>query len=112
MTTAPSTAPISSRFTITRRGRVVLTALAALPLVIGALFVALNGGVATASDTGSAGTSFEYVTIHAGESLWQLAESIAPNSDPRDVIAEIVSLNRLSTDAVEPGQRLAIPADY
>lgn len=56
--------------------------------------------------------AFEYVTVQAGQSLWQLAETIAPTADPRDVIADIVSLNGLPADAVEPGQRLAIPAEY
>lgn len=108
---------------LTRRGRVVFTSLAALPLVGLVLVVALNGGMAAAegasvqpgsAQPGSARpvletAQFEYVTIQPGQSLWQLAVSLAPTSDPRDVIAEIVSLNRLSSDSVQSGQRLALP---
>lgn len=98
---------------LTRRGRVVFTTLAALPLVAVALLVALNGGMAVAEGAGvapAATVGFDYVTISPGQSLWQLAEALAPTSDPRDVIAEIVSLNQLPTDSVQPGQRLALPA--
>ena len=103
-----------STLRLTRRGRVVLTGLAAIPVAAAALVLALNGGLASAAGPtdSSAIVTFDYVTIQAGESLWQVAQSIAPTADPRDVIAEIVSLNRLSIDAVEPGQRLALPLAY
>ncbi|WP_104195272.1 LysM peptidoglycan-binding domain-containing protein [Cryobacterium sp. M25] len=109
-------APIATgrtRLRLTRRGRVVFTSLAALPLVAVALAVALNGGIAAAENSTVArvATAFDYVTIKSGQSLWQLAETIAPTSDPREVIAEIVSLNQLPSDSVQPGQRLALPND-
>ena len=107
-----------TRLRITPRGRAVLTAVAAVPLVVGALALALNGGLAAAdgstltdSSAGSA-TTFDYVTIQSGQSLWQLAERIAPSADPREVIAEIVNLNQLPSESVQPGQRLALPAEY
>lgn len=105
---------VRSTFRLTGRGRIVFTTLAAIPIVAAALVVALNGGLASAAGPSNAAAvvTFEYVTIHAGESLWQVAQSIAPTADPRDVIADIVSLNRLSADAVEPGQRLAVPLAY
>ena len=98
---------------LTRRGRAVFTTLAAVPLVLGAIGIALNGGMAAAEGTAGIGAAaFDYVTIEAGQSLWQLAETIAPSQDPRDVIADIVNLNQLASEAVQPGQRLALPADY
>ena len=110
---------VRTRLHLTRRGRVVFTTLAAIPLAAAALALALNGGIAAAEGT-SAGaatvadvaTVFDYVTIASGQSLWQLAETIAPTSDPRDVIAEIVSLNQLPSENVQPGQRLALPARF
>jgi hypothetical protein len=103
--------PARPRLHLTKRGRNVFTALAATPLVIAALFFALNGGGATASLEGS-DVAFEYVTVESGQSLWQLAESVAPTADPRDVIAEIMQLNRLESPDVFAGQELAIPAQY
>jgi predicted Zn-dependent protease len=54
-------------------------------------------------------TNFTYVTIHSGESLWQLAAKVAPNEDRRDWIAKVVDLNALTSADVAPGQRIALP---
>ncbi|NQX12992.1 LysM peptidoglycan-binding domain-containing protein [Microbacteriaceae bacterium VKM Ac-2855] len=111
MTALAPTGSTPTRLRLTRRGRAVFTALAAAPIVLGAFGLALNGGGALASgETGAA--EFEYVTVHAGESLWSLAEEIAPSADPRDVIDSIVSLNQLTSAMLEPGQRLAVPTAY
>ena len=96
---------------LTRRGRVVLTSLVAIPLVIAALFLVINGGGAIATSHASS-TSFGYVTVEAGQSLWQLAGEIAPTADRRDVVADIVHLNQLESTNVQPGQKLAIPTQY
>ncbi|UCR90504.1 LysM peptidoglycan-binding domain-containing protein [Mycetocola spongiae] len=108
---APARVPGSGKLRLTRRGRIVFTLLAALPVVIGVVAIGLNAGGAVASST-VVETNFEYATIGAGETLWQLAVSLAPNADPRDVIAEIKSLNGLNSSAVQAGQRLAIPLRY
>jgi hypothetical protein len=103
--------PAAPRLRLTKRGRGVLTTLAAAPLVIAALVFALNGGMATATLEGS-GTEFQYVTVDTGQSLWEVAETVAPNADPRDVIAGIMKLNQLESADVLAGQQLAIPAQY
>ena len=110
-----SYAPVP-RLRITRRGRAVVTLLMAIPLAVaasvfgvGALGVGASGA---AAGTQGSSASFQYVSVEPGESLWRLAESIAPSTDPREVIADIISLNNLSSGEVQPGQRLAIPAEY
>ncbi|WP_085370388.1 LysM peptidoglycan-binding domain-containing protein [Leifsonia sp. NCR5] len=100
-----------TRLRLTRRGRAVLTTLASVPLIVGALVFALNGGGALASGD-QAHVRFQYVTVESGQSLWSIAEKVAPSADPRDVIASIVSLNQLDTAVVSPGQQLAIPSQY
>ena len=99
------------RLRLTKRGRSVLMTLAATPLVIAALVFALNGGMATATLEGS-GAEFHTVTVGSGDTLWALAESIAPSADPRDVIIDIMKLNGLQSADVLAGQQLAIPAKY
>ena len=99
------------RLRLTRRGRAVLMALVALPIVIGALVFALNGGGAAATGE-QAHVTFHYVTVQSGDSLWSVAERLAPNADPRDVIADLVSLNGLESAVVTPGQQLAVPTQY
>lgn len=98
-----------TRLRLTRRGRVVFTSLAAAPLVVWAIAVILGSGGAAAETELLRSTAFEYVTVGAGESLWAIAESIAPNDDPRVVIDEIIRLNGLRDALVQPGQRLALP---
>ena len=107
---AVSTRTGSPRLRLTKRGRAVLTTLAATPLVVGALLFALNGGGAIASLEGS-NVPFEYVTVESGQTMWQLAEELAPQSDPRDVIAQIVEFNQLDGADVAAGQELAIPSN-
>jgi hypothetical protein len=107
-TAAPVRAP---RLRLTARGRSVFTALAVTPLVAIALFIGLGSGDAVASQD-APGASLEYVSVTPGQSLWQLAQQVAPQADPREVVADILSLNRLASADVQPGQELAIPAQY
>ena len=104
-------APRSSRLRITRRGYALLILVVAAPLVIVAFGLAVNGGAASAGADVSSAT-FEHVTVHPGESLWQLASEIAPSSDPRDVVSDLAQLNRLASAEVQPGQILAVPLKY
>lgn len=101
-----------ARLRLTRRGRVVLTTIAAIPLVVAAVLFAVNGGGAVASGQGGDDSSFTHVTVSSGQSLWQIAERVAPSADPRDVVAGIIDLNQLPSSLVMPGERLAIPTQY
>ena len=98
-----------SHLRMTTRGRAVLLTLVATPIVIAALAFGINAGGATATNSS---TPLAKVTVVGGESLWSLAKQIAPNSDPRDVIADIMSVNRLGSADIYPGEQLAIPAPY
>ena len=107
----PSAAKPTPRLRMTRRGRIVLTALVAIPLAAGGVVGVLNAGGAAANSSASSAT-FHYVTVAPGESLWQIATQVAPSADPRDVIDDIVDLNQLSTTELQAGQRIAIPLQY
>lgn len=119
-TRRPSTASPKSRLRITARGRVVLALVVLTPIVAAA--IAMSSSPASASSASESGASesgaqsiaadFTYVTVDAGESLWSVAERIAPAADPREVITEIQLLNGLDDSAVAAGQSLAIPARY
>ncbi|MDN3311814.1 LysM peptidoglycan-binding domain-containing protein [Microbacterium oryzae] len=103
----------ATRLRLTLRGRRVLAGLAAAPVVAAIGFGALSGGAALASraDSAPAGT-FDTVTVSAGDSLWEIAETVAPEADPRDVVDEILHLNQLRDGVIAAGQQLAIPAAY
>lgn len=102
-------APIArTRLRLTRRGRFVIAALVALPLVIALIGLALNGGGAVAGSTAAPVT----VTVEAGQSLWSLAEALAPNAATADVVADLVAVNGLDGASVVPGQVLIVPVAY
>jgi LysM domain len=98
-----------SHLRMTKRGRAVLLTLVASPLVVVALVFGINAGGATAT---SSSTPLAKVTVVGGETLWSLAKQVAPNADPRDVVADIMSVNRLTSADIQPGEQLAIPAQY
>ena len=55
------------------------------------------------------GSAITKVEVRPGQSLWTLAEAYDPNADTRLVIQEILQLNSMSTDQVQPGQVLWMP---
>ncbi|MEQ6896685.1 LysM peptidoglycan-binding domain-containing protein [Microbacterium sp. KR10-403] len=112
VTIAPTAQPVT-RLRLTHRGRRVLAALVALPIAAAIAAAAISGGAAVASrDAGAPAGSFATVTVSAGDSLWGIAERLAPHADPRDVVDAIVRLNALEGVTVTPGEVLSIPADY
>ena len=110
----PARPATQSRLRLTARGRGVLLALASVPLAFGIAFAAISGGSALASggDEAAATAVFETVTVLPGDTLWSIANTVAPTADPRDVIGEISRLNMLRGGELQIGQELAIPAQY
>lgn len=98
------------RLRLTRRGRIVITALLAAPLLLGGLLLAPAG--LAAADSGSAAASFQRVTVQPGQSLWTIAQRVAPHADPRYVVSAIEDLNGLQGAVVTPGESLALPPQY
>jgi LysM repeat protein len=96
----------SSTLRITRRGRVVLAALFAIPGVAVSLLVTSPGALAEST---ASSNNFDYVTVVSGDTLWAIAEMIDPTGDPRDMVAELMTLNQLTSANLSPGQELAIP---
>jgi len=50
------------------------------------------------------------VVVAPGETLWSIAERVAPDRDPRTVVAGIQRLNDLPTADVRAGQTLRLRA--
>lgn len=103
----------ATRLRLTARGRRVLAVLAALPAAVALSVAVISGGGAIASSTpGAPADSFASVTVMPGDTLWSIAEQVAPAADPRDVIDEIMRLNALPGAGLDAGQSIAIPARY
>lgn len=102
------------RLRLTRRGRAVMTALAAAPVVVGILAGSLAAGSAAAvgrssAASGQAVAAVREVTVRPGDSLWSVAVRIAPDRDPRLTVRTLVQWNALTTTTLTPGEQLAVP---
>lgn len=91
---------------LTRRGRVLL-----LALLVAVLFGAFSLGRAApqAASAAPSTPALEQITVQQGESLWTVARRIAPDNDPREVIAQIRRINDLTTWQLQAGQQLLLP---
>jgi len=102
---APRQARTRARLRMTRRGRLVVT------LLLAAVAFA---GLALVRVPGIAGTTTTHpltraVTVQPGESLWTIAEQVAPGVDPRLTVARLEEVNNLPGGLVQAGQLLVIP---
>ncbi|MGZ8627732.1 MAG: LysM peptidoglycan-binding domain-containing protein [Actinomycetota bacterium] len=90
-----------------RRRRLVLTV--SVALVAGAW----SGPIASAvGGHGSEPTAVARTTyvVRGGDTLWSIAEGMAPGRDPRLIVDAISSINGVDAGSLVPGQTLVIPA--
>ncbi len=92
---------------LTRRGRLVVLLLA-LGAAVAGTFAASD---AAASGPQSAPVVERYL-VAPGDTLWRIAEGLAsPGEDVRDVVRELVLLNKLPSAGLTAGQEIVLPAD-
>ncbi len=93
---------------LTRRGRIALGVVSTLFLL---LVVLVSGRFSADAGTSMSdqGRATGVVVVQAGESLWQIAQAIAPQVDPRETVTLIRELNGLGEAAVVPGQSIVVP---
>ncbi len=98
--------PTTPAVHLTRRGRLLV-----LAVLVSVLFGAFSLGRAgsQAAPEAQPAPALEQTTVQPGESLWTVAERIAPHNDPREVIAQIRRLNDLTGSTLRIGQQLLLP---
>jgi nucleoid-associated protein YgaU len=79
-----------------------------LVLALSVLAPAASGTMTGGSARGTA-TGDRYV-VQRGDTLWSIAVTRAPGSDPRPVVQAIADANRVDAGSLVPGQVLVIPA--
>ena len=103
--------------TLTARGHALLRlASFASILVLALALFGLSGakaeGTTTTSSMGDS-SNFQQITVAPGETLWQIAGMVGTatgfQGDLRDLVDEIISLNRLDSPAIAVGAHLFIP---
>jgi hypothetical protein len=91
---------------LTRRGRLVVVC-SVLMVAVGS--VAVGGGPAASTDVVHHPRTAT-VVVSPGETLWEIAQQVAPHADPRTTVAEIEQLNSLSdAGSILVGQPLTVP---
>ncbi|MFJ3958721.1 LysM peptidoglycan-binding domain-containing protein [Arthrobacter sp. NPDC090010] len=108
----PNVAQLAPRMRLTRRGRFVFFGLPAALLLATLLTLALGAllSPAKASDSSDSTRQMATIVVQPGDTLWNIAERVAPGRDPRDVVGEIASLNGLDASQLKAGQDLFIPS--
>lgn len=100
------------RLRLTRRGRLLFRGLPLLTLaaliVLGALTFAFPAQAKSSTSQPETPVS-QTVTVYHGDSLWTIAQQVAPGQDSRDVINRIMQINDLTSAQVQPGQVLEVP---
>lgn len=94
-----------SAIRLTRRGRVVVFASA---VVMAAGFMTFVGDLAGASNTGGEAATGSYV-VAPTDSLWSIAQQVAPGADTRETVERIKDLNGMRSAVVFTGQELVVP---
>ncbi len=93
---------------ITRRGRLAISAVVAGAVIAGGLLMA-GPGAQAGSDAGSDVATY---TVLAGESLWSIAKELAPGQDPRMTIHQLMRANQLPSADIRPGDVLLLPSGF
>jgi hypothetical protein len=98
---------------LTRRGRVVAGGLIVLVLTVAALVISLvASGGAQATNHGRPGAGYQgmhQIVVEPGESLFSIASAAEPTADPRNVVAQIMSVNDLTSTNLSVGEELWVP---
>jgi hypothetical protein len=97
--------PVARRSAVrlTRRGRVVVF-LVGLTIALVAGFVLANGSTATEHPE-----STTVIQVGPGETLWDIAQSVAVEGHTADMVDHIKHLNGLSGGGLQAGQSLRVP---
>ncbi len=100
----------NGRTHLTVRGRVLLV-LALVAVLFGAFSAGRSATQAAGNPTGAtaAAADFQQITVQAGDTLWSVASALAPQNDPRDVVAQIRRINHLPDAQIQIGQQLLLP---
>ena len=101
-------APQRGTVRLTRRGRLVVLALALFAILAVGLVLA-SGSVAT--DEPGTPEPTRVVMVGSGDTLWGIASDIADDGDVRAMIDRIEELNALDSGMVVAGQKLLVPVD-
>jgi hypothetical protein len=112
MTIAINPSPLNSQsqLRLTPRGRAIarLAVVSSLSILLLAGFSLFSGASAGSSDSVST-TPYMKITVKPGETLWSIASNLSGSGDRRDLVDELIEVNRLKSPELVAGQKIYIP---
>ena len=108
----PGRRPTTSRrgVHLTGRGRLLLVLVLAA-LLLGAFAIGRSASSQATTVTSAPAPALTQVTVQSGDTLWTLAQRLAPSQDTRKVVDQLRRLNHLrSASDLKAGQQLLLPA--
>ena len=103
---APARVAGPGRLRLTRRGKAVVLVVSALLLLLAISAGRTGSQAATVTEVGP---QLQQTTVQSGDTLWSVAQRIAPDNDPRQVVDQIRRINHLHSSALQAGQLLLLP---
>jgi len=106
----PSPLRSNAQVRLTPRGRAVarVAVVASLSILLLACFSLFSGATAGSSESIST-TPYMKITVKPGETLWSIAASLSGSGDKREMVDELIEVNRLSSPELVAGQKIYIP---
>jgi len=108
MSTMTLTPTVTPTLRLTRRGRLVVLALAVVAVL--AIGVFLSAGSVATERPGTPEPT-RVVMVGTGDTLWDIAAEIADGGDVVAMVEHIEQLNALDGGMVTAGQRLRVPVE-
>lgn len=91
---------------LTKRGKVVFSTLIAGVVVLSSVIFSSSDASARSAEEPE---SQSLITVLAGDTLWDIASDLDPKGDPRDLVFELMRLNKLVSAQLSPGQEIILP---
>ena len=106
----PSPVSSHSQLRLTPRGRSLarLAVVSSLSILLIAGFSFFSGATAGSEESVST-TPYVKITVKPGETLWSIASNLSGSGDRRDLVDELIEVNRLKSPEVVAGQKIYIP---
>jgi nucleoid-associated protein YgaU len=104
--------PLMGRTRVRRRRRItVAVSSVALGLLLSAPMAAALGRHQDVAGTGirPAGHAEQVYVVRSGDTVWTIAERVAPGEDPRPWVDAIAARNGIQAGSLVPGQSLILP---
>jgi LysM repeat protein len=101
----------SGRIVLNRRGRLARTLVVLSLAIVAASVAGGQAGANTSQSQRSSADTFITVTVAPGDTVWSLANRVAPAGEAGALVSAIIEINSLGSGDVEAGQKIRIPLE-